>query len=568
VSQRASRRRKAEGKKNSTTTTAQRNHTEAKPQGPDLSGSDLDPSKYTIQRSIKLVEAWLEECERAVMLESENAGTGSMVSLLGVGLVDRPALDVAVYRPMTGKGEGSSTKMSKNLMLKSKSGSSRSRCAFRRRKVRDCVYDRPSQVLNHESMEGLESGRRGQILERLQRLLKRKKVKGGSELLREYHNGEGGNEERGFFMSGGRSHGGSEAIRPKRRRNEQISKSERDVSRCLCGGKCDPHPTQRGSSEQPLCGAGSASRGPIHDSIFPEGEHSPLSECVNGRRLSGDDLTLGVDALPKSQDNNSNFDSSSSASTMSSPPRSRASSFNIGSIIERPISPRELEDRERLESEIDRPPSPFPFVPSPPRPMQAFRSHTFPLRRKPFLEKLRPVAPEPVENTFASISRQPSAFQRKLSPPTREPGGFVREQMAMPGVVGQGIQAFVAKRERRRADGMSGGTGTGTEIARSFGQILTVEEATAAFARNRERRRAERYSAGRIEEVQDGEMTSGTGQKVAGSGGEKKGFNVDDGPVASGAAWERRIKKGQSPAKRTPAEKYREEERAKYWSPK
>jgi hypothetical protein len=150
--------------------------------------------------------------------------------------------------------------------------------------------------------------------------------------------------------------------------------------------------------------------------------------------------------------------------------------------------------------------------------------------------------------------------------------------MAIPGVTGQGIQAFATNRERRRADRVFGGTG---EFGRAEGRTGVLDEQMDVFTRNRERRQAERHSAGRVMEVGSaGGMISGGQKKVArssgASAGQKKGhegegqrgFNVEEEPVASGAAWERRIKKGQSPAKKSPNEKYRQEERAKYWSPK
>jgi hypothetical protein len=63
--------------------------------------------------------------------------------------------------------------------------------------------------------------------------------------------------------------------------------------------------------------------------------------------------------------------------------------------------------------------------------------------------------------------------------------------------------------------------------------------------------------------------SSGTSAGQMGHEGEgQRGFNVEEEPVASGAAWERRIKKGQPSAKKSPNGKYRQEERAKYWSPK
>jgi hypothetical protein len=173
--------------------------------------------------------------------------------------------------------------------------------------------------------------------------------------------------------------------------------------------------------------------------------------------------------------------------------------------------------------------------------------------------------------------------------------------MAMPGVVGQGTQAFMVNRERR-ADRNSGGTGEG---GGQKVQQTDFDKEMDVFRRNRERRREERRSAGQVMEAGTvGGMTSegaargagvSAGQKKRSEGEVKKPFNVDDEPVASGIEWqrrmkegqsvangfdvdeepavselarERRLKKGQLAAKKSPSEKYREEERAKYWSPK
>ncbi len=171
----------------------------------------------------------------------------------------------------------------------------------------------------------------------------------------------------------------------------------------------------------------------------------------------------------------------------------------------------------------------------------------------------------------------------------------------MPGVVGQGTQAFMVNRERR-ADRNSGGTGEG---GGQKVQQTDFDKEMDVFRRNRERRREERRSAGQVMEAGTvGGMTSegaargagvSAGQKKRSEGEVKKPFNVDDEPVASGIEWqrrmkegqsvangfdvdeepavselarERRLKKGQLAAKKSPSEKYREEERAKYWSPK
>lgn len=549
------RRSKTHAKTRSMATTPRPNKNTT-PEGPDLAGSDLDPPKSVMQRSVRMVEAWLEDCERAVA--SENSGSGSMVSLLGVGLVDRPGLDVAVYGPLTEQGGAASTKLSRKSILKSTSRPSRSEYTFNPRKVRDCVYDEPSRALENELLEGLSAGNERPILGKLQRLMKRKKkVKGENEVPRRHHPDQGQYEACELFMSGGWSPGGTDEMEDGRKSESsgRSVTSARYVSRCLCRGKGDLPLTPSKRSKDSLCTAcqsgGSASRELLHGSLYSnDGELSSSIQGFIGRRLSADDTGPKLGFPPNSQKYNNPPYGSASTSKMSSPSRSRASSFNIGSIIELSMSPRALEERERQESEIDRPPSPYPFVPSPPRPIPEFRS-SIPLRRKTSVEDFKPIA------------------QRNLSQPTREPGAFVREQMAMPGYIGQGIRDIAAKRERRRADRFSGGTGT--ESARPFSQTPPVEETTPGFDRNRERRRAERYSAGRIEEVREvvgqhaGRMVSKTQLQDL---RQKPGFDVEDEPVASGAAWERRIKKGQSPAKRSTSDKYREGERAKYWSPK
>jgi hypothetical protein len=247
------------------------------------------------------------------------------------------------------------------------------------------------------------------------------------------------------------------------------------------------------------------------------------------------------------------------------------------------MSQRKLEERERLEPEIDRAPSPFPFKPSTPRPIQTERVRSWasiPLRRKPSVEDFSPVTPEPVDRKASPLILS-SAIRNKSALPIREPGEFARGKMAVPGVTGQDIQAFATNRERKRADRVSGGTGV---FGRAEGQTGVLDEQRDVFTKNRERRRAERHSAGRVMEVGSGGGTiSGGEKKVArkvarsssASAGQKghegegqRGFNVEEEPVASGAAWERRIKRGQSPAKKSPNDKYRQEERAKYWSPK
>jgi hypothetical protein len=241
----------------------------------------------------------------------------------------------------------------------------------------------------------------------------------------------------------------------------------------------------------------------------------------------------------------------------------------------------EREERERLESMVDRASSPFSFRPSPPRPIepQAFEpSSPKHLRRKPSIEDFKFNIPESVKNAFTSPSKQPLPSHPRPPSPLCAPGKFVRDQMAMPGVVGQGIQAFATSRERRLADRVSGGTG---EFTRPEDEWARMDEGTAAFVKNRKRRRAERYSAGKVMEMKDEHIMpageekkvekkkrASVGQKKRAEGEERKDFEVEDEPVASGAVWERRIKKGQLAAKKSPSEKYREEERAKYWSPK
>jgi hypothetical protein len=250
--------------------------------------------------------------------------------------------------------------------------------------------------------------------------------------------------------------------------------------------------------------------------------------------------------------------------TMSSELSSRLSKINFGSIIERPISPSELAGRGRREMQREK--SPEIFVPTTPEPIQQQvpRSSTAAkqLRRKPSFPSFRPSTPKPMEQTYNSPSKATQALRPVSEMPVQESGGFVREKMQLANA-GQGISMFAANQESRRADRTSDSTG---EFHKHEGQTAGVHEGALEFTKNRERRRAERNSVGSISEKK------GAGAGKTSSAEKKrtktpKGFNVDEEEVASGAAWERRVKKAQANSKKPASEKYRAEERQKYWSP-
>ena len=608
VSESASRRgkrrkwkKKRDCSKNSTASKT-KNTTAASEPGSDLSGSDLDPPDFLIQRSVRLVEAWLVGCEEAIAVDFESPETRTMVSFIGGGIVDRPRLDVNAYKPKTNTTQKSKFSIRSSL----KPRSPHSGAPFEQPKLRDCVYEKPCQALNKESVEHLNKSGSGKGLRfgSFRKLFRGRK--GGSKaekgtnsgLPRESHPEDGGYEDSEFFMTEGRSPGLSaslEAIVPlgEERSSKRSSVSESDVNYRHCEGN-----SRQGSLLDSDVGHSYSKLSPVskqpfeHSNGGDDSERNSLSESGPRQSHSRDDISHQIVFHTRQKHKitsccaTSTLTSTStlaSTSTMSSPPLSRESSFNIGSIMEQPMSQRELEERERLEPEIDRAPSPFPFKPSTPRPIQTERVRSWasiPLRRKPSVEDFRPVTPEPVDRKASPLILS-SVVRNKSALPIREPGEFARGRMAVPGVTGQGIQAFATNRERRRADQVSGGTG---ELGRAEGQTGVLDEQMDVFTKNRERRRAERHSAGRVMEIGSaGGMISGGEKKVArkvarssgtsagqmGHEGEgQRGFNVEEEPVASGAAWERRIKKGQSPAKKSPNDNYRQEERAKYWSPK
>jgi hypothetical protein len=527
-----------------------------------------------------------------------------------------------LLRSVKGIGGGGSMKLSKS--------SSSRRGKFEPPEVRDCVYDRAEGVLSQELVEDVKKGggrKEKTRARKLQRLFGwKKKVKANAEgrnagVSQEDRPAQKEEEDLRFFMSGGRSPGISaslETLIPKGDNEYRRSSStESNVGYCLCKDHEKQHSTLKGEVEQALFRSNSKpsskSRSPVKLSKSTDkSEHSSLSASVSSRHLSGNNITHQNAFYMKEKHQvtyHCSQSTSTSTSTMSSPGSncSRASSFNIGSIIELSMSAKKLEEREkreRLETEKDRTPSPDPFRPSTPHPIQTGRVRSWasiPLRRKPSIENLKPVAPETVGNAFASPSKARAASQPTVVIPVRKPGPYFKEQMAMPGVVGQGTQTFMVNRERR-ADRNSGGTGEGggeKDQQADFNKEMDV------FRRNRERRREERRSAGQVMEAGAvGGMTSegaarGAGvsarQKKRSEGEVKKPFNVDDEPIASGIEWERRMKEGQSvangfnvdeepavselarerrlkkgqlAAKKSPSEKYREEERAKYWSPK
>lgn len=484
---------------------------------PELSGSDSDPPAAIMQQSARLVEAWLRDCDLA-MAHGDGRETDSMVSRLGGGIVTRPKVDVPIWR---------------RLSIKSivKPNSSRSRNNNKGANTPDFVYEKPSQTVDLESdileefNENREKASKGQIMARLRKLLSRRKAQktdGESnadtdESTRARHPLQEDYEDWELFMAGGRSSGVRSAS------IQGIAPNSR-----------------RGSSTVERSTQGEAA--------------TSLSDINNNFRQT--------DLAPK---HHNPFDST--ISTMSSDLSSRSSNLNIGSLIEQPISLFELRDREKRETQREK--SPDTFVPTAPEPLQQqlHRSSTTPrkLRRKPSFELFRPSTPKPLEQAYDSPPQWTHSLRRvPTMTALQSPSGFVKEEMQVGGER-QGVSMFAANRERRQADRMSDGTG---EFGRPEGQSAKVYEGVDDFTKNRERRRTERQSAGPVLEKK------GAGEAKT-SGGEKKGaraprgFNVEEQEVASGAAWERRVKKAQETSKKSVSEKYRAEERRKYWtSPK
>jgi hypothetical protein len=144
----------------------------------------------------------------------------------------------------------------------------------------------------------------------------------------------------------------------------------------------------------------------------------------------------------------------------------------------------------------------------------------------------------------------------------------------MPGFSTQGIQAFVTNHERNRAKEVAGYAG---EYGSAADQWTKMDDGTDTFTKNRERRRAERRAAGHVMDIRDGQMMTTSGEKkvakaaeagndMRSEGQERTAWNPDDEHVASGYEWEKRMKRKQASGSKLHSDKYRREEREKYWA--
>jgi hypothetical protein len=144
----------------------------------------------------------------------------------------------------------------------------------------------------------------------------------------------------------------------------------------------------------------------------------------------------------------------------------------------------------------------------------------------------------------------------------------------MPSFFTQGIQAFATSHERNRAKEVADYSG---EYGGTADQWTKMVYGTDTFTKNRERRRAERRAAGHAMDMRDEKMMTTSGDKrvaqgaeagydVRSEGQERTAWNPDDEPVASGYEWEKRMKRKQASGSKAHSEKYRREEREKYWA--
>lgn len=486
------------------------------PSPPELSGSDSDPPAVIMQQSAILVEAWLRECD-LTMAHGDSRETDSMVSLLGGGIVTRPKVDVPIWRRLSIKSIAKPT-------------FSRSRNTTKVANTPDFVYEKPSQKAQLESdileelNENREKASKGQIMSRLRNLLNRRKEQktdesnaDTDELIRARHPLQEDYEDWELFMAGGRSSG------------------------------------VRGASIQAI--ASNSTRSPSTIERSSQGEATTsLSDADNNLRQ------IGFDSRKHNP-----LDSTISA--MSSNLSSRSSNLNIGSLIEQAITPFELRDRERRETQREKPLDTFvPTAPAEPLLEQPHRSSTTPrqLRRKPSFEFFRPSTPNPIKQTYDSPPQWTHSLRRVPAMTALQPaGGSVKERMQI-GDEKQCVSMVTASWERRQADRVSDGTG---EFGRLEGQSAKVYAGVSEFTKNRERRRAERQSASPVLKKGAGEAKTSGGEEKGARG--TRGFDIEDEEVASGAAWERRMKKAQGNSKKPVSENYRAEERQKYWtSPK
>ncbi len=258
----------------------------------------------------------------------------------------------------------------------------------------------------------------------------------------------------------------------------------------------------------------------------------------------------------------------------------------MGSIIERSMSPTALiqrearEEEEKLAAERDWPRTPSPFRPITPRPIQPWNPKT-PLEKRSF-DDLKIPTHKP-DNNSAALTMPDSGHQPKSTNPIRERGisiweteGFVKDQRAIPNLSTQDLQAFATKCERNRGREMAGYT---REYGGAAAQWTKMDDGIDTFTKNRERRRAERRLAGHVMDIRNEQSMTvsgdkkvakgvGAGNDVRSEGQERTAWNPDDEPVASGYEWEKRMKRKQASGSKLHSDKYRREEREKYWAKK
>ena len=152
-----------------------------------------------------------------------------------------------------------------------------------------------------------------------------------------------------------------------------------------------------------------------------------MFESASVRSLSSDNISQ--QHFQPSQFSSTEYDTfhcTKPGRTMSSSSSwSRPSSLNMGSIIERSMSPTALvqrearEDEERLTAESGWPRTPSPFRPTTPRPIQPWKPRT-PLINRSFGD-LQISTQEPDRNDSSALTMPPdSGHQPKSTNPIRE----------------------------------------------------------------------------------------------------------------------------------------------------
>ncbi|KAG9233636.1 hypothetical protein BJ875DRAFT_511588 [Amylocarpus encephaloides] len=184
-----------------------------------LSGSDLDPSPFLMEQSSRKVAEWLIKCNEAASTENyHDNDTDSLISFVDGGLAQRPDLDVKIWsrvRSLSRKFTGS-----RNRRSCSNSGQTHSKSSRITTYLSDCVYDDPPHKLKLDERLIQKFDRIASDKERLQfikNLSSRLYLKMGQSLSRKKNvpvdkairmikvdnkRGKGG-----VYMTGGRSEG-------------------------------------------------------------------------------------------------------------------------------------------------------------------------------------------------------------------------------------------------------------------------------------------------------------------------------------------------------------------------